>query len=73
MVPNNQFYLYLEERALLAVICCVIGYMVMRFIVPPKHHKTLSPKITCVRYTQRSPLQMDLQRALYSYRHSVIS
>jgi uncharacterized membrane protein YccC len=44
--PRYEMYLSLQERALLAVIGCIIAYVVVRFIVPPRHHKTIYPKAT---------------------------
>lgn len=42
--PRYEMYLSLQERAFLVVIGCVIAYIVVRFIVPPRHHKTLYQK-----------------------------
>lgn len=42
--PRYEMYLSLQERAFLVVLGCVIAYIVVRFIVPPRHHKTLYSK-----------------------------
>lgn len=60
--PRYEMYLSLQERAFLVVLGCVIAYIVVRFIVPPRHHKTLYAK--AVRLSKQFVHRLQAMQAL---------